>query len=87
MTRKRNWWLTGIFGFAGSIFGLLAFISYRTYQFRGDGYYIVSVVVYGAVALLSAAAVIGGWGNWLPGMRRQTPPAEAGEGDDPKDEA
>lgn len=85
MTRKRNWWLTGIFGFAGTIFGLLAFISYRAFMFRGEGYYLVSVVVYGGVALFSLVAVIGGWGNWLPGMRRQQPPAETGDGDDAGD--
>jgi hypothetical protein len=87
MTRKRNWWLTGIFGFAGVIFGLQAFFSYRAYDIRGDGYYLVSVVVYGGVALVSVAAVIGGWANLLPGMRQQETPAEAGEGDDPDDAA
>jgi hypothetical protein len=85
MTRKRNWWLTGIFGFAAVIFGLLAYVSYRAYLFRDEGYYLVSVAVYGGVALLSVGAVIGGWGNWLPGMRQQETPAEAGEGDGPDD--
>jgi hypothetical protein len=86
MTRKRNWWLTGIFGFAGLIFGTLAYFSFRAFQFRGDGYYMASTLVYGGVALFSAIAVVGGWGNWLPGMRRQEAPAEASEGNDPGDE-
>ena len=73
--------------FIGTIFGLLAFISYRAFMFRGEGYYLVSVVVYGGVALFSLVAVIGGWGNWLPGMRRQEPPAEASDGDDAGDRA
>ena len=87
MTRKRNWWLTGIFGFAGLIFGTLAFVSFRAYQFRGEGYYMASVIVYGGVALFSLVAVIGGWGNWLPGMRRQEVPTEASDGDEPTDAA
>jgi hypothetical protein len=47
----------------------------------------VSVIVYGGVALFSLVAVIGGWGNWLPGMRRQEPPAEAADEDDRGDAA
>lgn len=83
MAGKRNWWLTGIFGFAGTIFGLLAFISYRAYVVRDDNYYLISALVYGGVALTSLVAVVAGWTNRLPGQRRAAPPAEATDPDGP----
>ncbi len=84
MTQKINWWLSGVGFFTALIFGVLAYVSYRAYVLRGEGYYLASVLVYGGVALFSVVAVINGWRNRLPGQRRpQETPGATGAGNDP----
>lgn len=81
MARKNKGWLTGVGIFTALLFGTLAYISYRAYVVRGEGYYLASVAVYGGVALFSVVAVVSGWLNRLPGQRRQQEmPVEAAEG-------
>lgn len=83
MNRKNKGWLTGVGIFTALLFGTLAYISYRAYGMRGEGYYLASVAVYGGVALFSLFAVVSGWFNRLPGQRRQETTAEAPEGNEP----
>ena len=84
MTRKNKGWLTGVGIFTALLFGTLAYVSYRAYMVRDEGYYLASVAVYGGVALFSLFAVVSGWLNRLPGQQRQQEsPAEAVEGNEP----
>jgi hypothetical protein len=67
---------------------VLAYVSYRAYTVRGEGYYMASVLVYGGVALFSVVAVVNGWRNRLPGQRRaQETPVATSEGTDPPTDA
>lgn len=79
MNRRNKGWLTGVGIFTALLFGTLAYISYRAYLVRGEGYYLASVAVYGGVALFSLGAVISGWLNRLPGQRRGQGTAEGQE--------
>jgi hypothetical protein len=77
MPRKHNWWLTGIGCFTAILFGVQALIAYHALEFRQDNYYLVSMIVFGALTLFSLFGVIQGWRNVLPGQRTQGPaPAE-----------
>ena len=88
MTQKINWWLSGVGFFTALIFGVLAYVSYRAYVLRGEGYYLASVLVYGGVALFSVVAVINGWRNRLPGQQRaQETPVATSEGSEPPTDA
>lgn len=73
MPRKHNWWLTGIGLFTAILFGTQAFIAYRALTFRGDNYYLVSLIVFGALTLFSLFGVVQGWRNVLPGQGRAEP--------------
>ena len=81
MPRTHNWWLTGIGCFTTILFGVQALIAYRALEFRQDNYYLVSMIVFGALTLFSIFAVIQGWRNVLPGQRAQG--AEQAEDDPP----
>ena len=84
MAGKNKGWLTGVGIFTAILFGTLAYVSYRAYGVRGEGYYLASVAVYGGVALFSLFAVVTGVLNRLPGQRRpQETPAEAHTGNEP----
>lgn len=84
MPRKHNWWLTGIGMFTTILFGVQAFIAFQARTFRGDNYYLISTIVYGALTVFSIFAVIQGWRNVLPGQ--QPPAAEPTEEEPPTTE-
>jgi hypothetical protein len=80
---RNNLWLTGVGGFTALIFGFLAVFNYITYTYRGEGYYLAGMLVYGTIALLSIYAVINGWRNALPGQRREAGD-ETNDDDEPR---
>jgi hypothetical protein len=73
MPRKHNWWLTGIGCFTAVLFAVQALIAYQALEFRQDNYYLVSMIVFGALTFFSLFAVVQGWRNSLPGQRAQGP--------------
>lgn len=64
---RNNLWLTGIGTFTALLFGFLAFFNYLMYDYRRETYYLVGMVVFGAIALFSIVAVINSWRRKLPG--------------------
>ncbi len=79
MPRKHNWWLMGISVFTALLFGVQALIAYRAFVFRQDNYYLVSLFIFGALALFSVFTVIQGWRNMLPGQNREERPQPESE--------
>ncbi len=73
---KHNWWLVGISAFTTILFGIQALIAYQALMIRQDTYYLISMIVFGALTIFSIVAVIQGWRNALPGMRRAAAPVE-----------
>lgn len=83
---RHNWWLVGISCFTTVLFGIQTIIAYKSYVFRGDVYYIISLVVYGALTLFSIFAAVQGWRNALPGQRRLAAEEQPAEAEHPTDE-
>jgi hypothetical protein len=80
MSRRSNWWLTGIGTFTAVMFGFLAYFNWRIYTFRHEVYYIAGMLVFGAIAVLSIYAVINSWRNALPGQAREPADEPRGPG-------
>ena len=66
-------WLTGVGTFTAVLFGFLGYFNYLAYRSRGENYYLVGVLVFGGIALLSVYAIINGWLRGTPGSRRHDP--------------
>jgi hypothetical protein len=81
MSRRTNWWLTGIGTLTAIMFGSLSWFNWIGYTIRHDNYYIAGMIVFGAIAVLSIYAVINGWRNALPGQTRESADEPRGSGD------
>ena len=67
---RNTLWLTGVGTFTAVLFGFLGYFNYLAYRSRGESYYLVGVLVFGGIAVLSIYAVVNGWLRGTPGSRR-----------------
>ena len=82
---RNTLWLTGVGTFTAVLFGFLGYFNYLAYRSRGENYYLVGVLVFGGIAVLSIYAVINGWLRGTPGSRRYDAD-DAAEGEPAPDE-